>query len=505
MNIFRYICNRKLPGKYLTRPGIDANMKFHNTLLKLLRPLTIAGMAVLCLHVSETKADLTQNDAALREKSLIAAASTTDSIKILLDVYNMSDKLNRDRVRKQLINLASKTDNEEVISDVVKELSTSTDDTKDLKRLIEISEALPENSDKEPIQTVLQMEQARVEAPNVKDSQIEAQIADYKRQAMTISGNPYKEVQNIYRTMVYLGGSSQGPMYYELINRLGDVVESLPEDDHAIRNLYYTNAAIFYTRKRDYAKAIEFDRKLIHQLDEMKKHFKEGDPKLDELDYFYYVSYRRMLRNFRGLSPEDIEFVYNKCVEIAGRNESAREEFGNSGLTKSYYYYATGQYPLAVPELKKALSEPAISDFRKQELLGLLGYAYRQTGNKEGELQALRDYVTMSLADREKRRDDMYRELQLRNSVSKVLSDEMIQQEQQKEENRVMRKTSLTLVYVLAVILIFLCQAYFRLRHKVRDLETRNQKLHRNIEYIFDDGVPKGAQDLRHQKNRLKG
>ena len=68
-----------------------------------------------------------------------------------------------------------------------------------------------------------------------------------------------------------------------------------------------------------------------------------------------------------------------------------------------------------------------------------------------------------------------------------------------------MRKVSITLVYVLGVVLIFMCGAYFRLRSKVKLLEAGNKKLRTNIEQIIDDGMPVGTRDLRHQKNRLKG
>lgn len=456
---------------------------------------------------SETKAgfSFSQTDADLREQSLIAASNTTDSIKILLDVYNLSDKNKRSRVRNQLINLASRSDNQEIISDVINELASSTDDTGDLNRLIVMSESLSKEDEKSSVQTVLQMEQAKAEAPSVVDSQLKDQIIEYRRVGYSLSGDPYKEIQNIYRTMVYLGTNSEGPMYYECIKRLEDLVENLPESDYAIKNLFYTNAAIFYTRKRDYARAIKFDRKLIDQLNHMRALYQKQGKDVHDLDYFYYVSYRRMLRNFRGLTPEEIEDAFKKCVELAKINEEAADAFGNGGLTKSYYYFATGKYDLALPELQKALQDPDISDFRKEELLGLLARTYHETGDKNGELESLREYVQMSLADRAKRRDDMYREIKLRNSVNKVLTDERLLQEQQRQENSVMRKTSLTLVYVLAVILIFMCQAYFRLRHKVKELEIRNNRLHKNIEYIFDDGVPKGTKDLRHQKNRLKG
>ncbi|MCH5231455.1 MAG: hypothetical protein J1F43_06640 [Muribaculaceae bacterium] len=456
---------------------------------------------------SQTPDDLAINtglQANAREKSLKSAKTPSDSIKILLDVYSLSDKINRDRVRVQIINLAQRSDNNEVIESVLKELSTSTDDTKDLARLIEISESLPEDSARDNLKTILTMEQAQVDAPTATDSMIEKEMADYSRYGMGIGGDPYKEIQNIYRAMTYLGASSQGPLYFEYIKRLEDLVNQLPEEDRAIKNLYYTTAALFYTRKRDYKKAIEFDRKLIAQLDAMQHHYADKEKAKQDLDYFYYISYRRMLRNFKGLTPQQVEEAYQECVRLAGENAQAAEEFGNGGLTNSYYYMATGQYAKAIPELKKALSHKEISDFRKAELLGHLGYAQRMTGDSKGELETMREYVPMLLKDRNARRNDMYKEIELRNSVNKLIADEYMAQEKQRQGNGVMRKTAITLVYVLALLLIFVVQAYFRLRNRVKELEIRNKKLHRDFEYMFDDGTPKGATDLRH-KNRLKG
>lgn len=440
-----------------------------------------------------------------RELALQTAQSPSDSIRVLLDVYSLSDQVNRDRVRLQIINLVQHSDNREVISDVIKELASTTDDAGALARLIEISDSLPEGEERKTLQTILNMQQAEAQASTVADSQIQNQLVETMRQNMGFTGDSYKEIQNIYRAMVYLGASSQGPLYFEYIKRLEDLVNQLPEDDYSIKNLFYTTAALFYTRKRDYKKAIYYDKKLIRELDAMKVLYNNDPSKSDELDYFYYVSYRRMLRNYKGLTPEEIEEVYNNCVNLAKSNEKAAEEFGSGGLTNSYYYMATKQYSKAIPELKKALNHEGISDFRRAELLGHLSYAMRQTGDNAGELQALRQYTQMLLKDRVARRNDMYREIELRNSVNKLISDEYMQQQAQRESNRVMRKTAVTLVYVLSLILIFVCAAYFRLRQKVRMLEAGNSKLRRNMEDIFDDGVPKGTRDLRHLNHGLKG
>lgn len=478
----------------------DADMTFHNS-FSIHRLLFLTALFVMPVL---SYAQAHRNSIANPMAALKKASTPSDSIRILLDAYNISDKINRDNLRMQLINLAQRSDNHEVIEDVLKELAGSTDDTGELARLIEISETLPEDSAKENLKTVLVMEQAKAEASTVADSDISNQVAQYAYEGLVVTGNPYKEIQNIYRAMMYLGASSQGPLYFEYIKRLEELVENLPEEDHDIKNLYYTTASIFYTRKRDYKKAVEFDRKLIDQLNKIKAHYKDPEKAARDLNYFYYVSYRRMLRNFRALTPEEIEEVYRNCVELAKIDEKAAKEFGSGGLTNSYYFMATKQYDKAVPELKKALSQENISTFRRQELLGHLGYALRKTGDKEGELETLRTYAHMLYMERAQRRDDMYKEIELRNSVNKIIADEYLAQAKQREDNRVMRKVSITLVYVLAVILIFVCQAYFRLRGKVKDLEMRNSKLHRNIEYIFDDGVPKGTKDIRHHKNRLK-
>ena len=492
------------PFLLLTMQGrLDADMNynfFSNFLFKgFLTIITVISGSV------STFGGITQKEADNRANALKHASTSSDSVKILLDVLDLSDKVNKDRVRLQIIDVVQRTEDSTMLADVINELAASTDDTQELAKLIEISGNIPEDDGKKSVETVLQMEQASAEAKAAGQSDIQDKIVEYTRTGMVFAEDPYEEIQNIYRALVFLGTSSMGPMYLEYITRLGELVDKLPEKDHAIKNLYYTTAAIFYTRKRDYEKAIEADKKLLNELQRMQKHYEKNGLDNHNLDYFYYISYRRMLRNFKGLTPEEIEEIYKKCVQLAQENEKVKEEFGNVGLANSYYYVATGKFDKAVPELKKALAAPNISDFRRQELTGLLAWALNETGNHTEELEVLRDFTMMAAADQEKRRDDTYREIEIRNTVNKMLAEEYKEQEKSRSGYRVMRKTSLTLVYVLAVILIFLCRAYFKLRQKVKLLETGNRKLRTNIEQIIDDGMPMGTRDLRKNKDRLKG
>lgn len=395
--------------------------------------------------------------------------------------------------------------NHQALKEALKELVASSDEADELQRLIEISENISNSENNQAAQTVLNMEKAKADAFNINDLNRRQRLIDTSMAGLSVTGNPYEEIENLYRALVTLGSSSQGPMYYEYITRLDDLVRNLPEKDHAIKNLFYTTAALFYTRKRDYKKAIMYDQDLLDQLDSLKEFYQKNNITDHNLDYFYYVSYRRMLRNFMGLTPEQVEEYYNKCLELAQTNEKVAESFGTGGLTKSYYFIATGNFKDAIPELQKALASDEISKFRRRELQGLLAWSYRETGDYKSELEMLRQFTNSLLEERQQRMKDTEKEIKLRNNVTQLMAEKLKEQEKDREENRRMRKTSLTLVYVLAVILIFLCQAYLRLRHKVKDLESRNTKLRTNIEHIFDDGMPSGSRDLRHQKNRLKG
>lgn len=498
-----YFCIEKdCLGTIINQRGTDADMISKHRITIFYKAVVLVCAIAFAVPVH---GKFPQSDADKRENALKNAVNPKDSLKILFDVYDLSDKQYKSRVTGKILEIARRTDNSEALSDLIKELSGSTDDTRDLARLIEISSNLPEGEEDRASEIFIEMEHANVEAKTLQLKELDSKIIEFAKKGRTISADPYGEIGNLYKALAYLGSNSQGPMYLSDITRLESLVKNLPEKDHAIKNLFYTTAALFYTRKRDYKKAIEFDKELIKELDKISKRLPNDSISNLALDYFYYVSYRRMLRNYKGLPPQDVENAYLKCLELVDKNSDVRESFTNGGLTNSYYYMATGRYKEAIPEIKKALTDPGISEFRKTELTGHLAYALRETENKDEELKALREYTELESKERTQRLKDNYRELALQNNIKKIIADEFEAQEKDRAANRLMRKTAMTIVYVLALVLIFLCGAYFRLKQKVKLLETGNKKLRTNIEQIIDDGTPSGTRDLLHVRGKLKG
>lgn len=489
-----------MPGR-----DIDATM----ITIELKRPAVfllfflVAGIPAL---FSVSTSTLDQEKADKMAKTLINAQTPADSIRILYDVYDLSDRDKRKDVGLQILDIAQRNNDEKVIIDLLGRLSNKVEDIDALQRLLEISQNLSNDSASKTATLILKIEEANKLAGSYADTTKERKIIEYAATDRFNTQDIYEETIDLYRTIINIQGISQGSLFLEYLTRFGDLVNQLPQDDFYLRNLYYSTAAIYYTRKRDYDRAIDADRKLLALMDEFEQKFRDSGRKFYNFDYIRYVSYRRLLANYKGLPKEEVENIYALCQKLAENNEEVAETFGKHGLSKSYYYIATERYPEAMVTIKQALEVPDLSDFRKMALLEMLADASRHTGDKETELTALRQYNDMLNADRKKRSEDAYKELEIRREINKLALQDYRDQEKIHEENRKMRRISLTLVYVFALILIFQCRAYFRLKQKMKILETKNNKLRNNLEYIFDDGRPKGSSDLRKQKkDRLKG
>ena len=465
---------------------------------------TILMCFLFNIHIlADARADQKQADEVA--KTLKDVDNPDDSIKVLYDVYSLSSRSNRKDVGLQILDIADRTNNQEVLTDILNRLSSKMEDTDGLERLLEISSHIPQDSMRRGVELLLEMEMANSLASKESETTRKNKVIDLAYASSINKQDIYEEIIDLYRTLVYLNPSSQGSLYLEYLTRLGDLVDQLPDDEFAIKNIYYTAASTYYTRHRNNKKAIECNKKLLELVSKLENQVGKLGNLPQNFDYFKYICYRRLLANFKGLSAEEVDSIYNQCVLLAERNEDVAESFGNRNVSKSYYYFSKGMYPEAITHLKKAVTLDDISDFRRQELLALLAEAQEATGDDEGLLKTLKQYAKLLNQEIYNGEEDIYHELEIRNSVNRLTLEERKEQEIQREENRRMRRISLTLSYAFAIIIIFMCRAYFKLRQRVKVIELQNKTLHTNMDQIFDNGIPYGTTDLHKKKSKLKG
>ena len=480
------------------------NLKILQSVKKLITLLF--SLFLLTIPVSSTGTGaLDQKKAETMALTLSSAKGAEDSIKILYDIYDLTDREKKKDVGLQILELSKRTNNREVTVDMLNRLSSKLDDPSALKYLMDISTNLPEDSTKKSVELILKMESAKSSANQSTPEENNKKILEYAQNALVINDDIYQQILDDYSALVYLGTSSQGSLYMEYITQLLDLVKELPPEDYAIKNLVYSTAIVYYTRKQMREKAVEVCRDLLNSINQLEKLYDPKERRYLSFDYVRYAVYRRMLENYKVLKPEEIQSLYDQCVIFASRNDDVAKAFESDGLTKSFYNMAVGNYKEAVPELRKALESDTISVYRRQALLGLLVEALDALGDKTAHYEALKQYVAALQAEKEVRISDAMAELELRNEVNRKNFEQKIELEEQREAHRRMRKVAITLVYVLAITLILMCSSYFRLRQKVKQLTSQNKGLHKNIEQMFDDGTPLGTHDARLQRGRLKG
>lgn len=101
--------------------------------------------------------------------------------------------------------------------------------------------------------------------------------------------------------------------------------------------------------------------------------------------------------------------------------------------------------------------------------------------------------------------EEAYRELQIRYDVNNLKNaNSQLEIDKRDSDIATHQKLISVILAALLVMVIFLMLLYrkhFSLRQKVRDLKIENERLHKNIEDILDDGTPQGTIDLHKRQD----
>lgn len=157
------------------------------------------------------------------------------------------------------------------------------------------------------------------------------------------------------------------------------------------------------------------------------------------------VCYRRMLRNYSALTPEEVKDLYASCACLAEKDAEVKSDEKDAANIK-------------------ALLDNILTEDRKiksQEALRELQIRY-----DVNSLQAENNKLELEKRDLEHANDD------------KLISIVLVS------------------LFVMAIVLMLLCRGYFRLKADNRLLTEDNDKLKKTIEELLDDGKPAGSTDV---------
>lgn len=157
------------------------------------------------------------------------------------------------------------------------------------------------------------------------------------------------------------------------------------------------------------------------------------------------VCYRRMLRNYSALTPEEVKDLCASCACLAEKDAEVKSDEKDAANIKAL--------------LGNILTEDR--KIKSQEALRELQIRY-----DVNSLQAENNKLELEKRDLVHANDD------------KLISIVLVS------------------LFVMAIVLMLLCRGYFRLKADNRLLTEDNDKLKKTIEELLDDGKPAGSTDV---------
>lgn len=381
---------------------------------------------------------------------LAVLVTPRDSLRVMYDMYDLAPRSQRAAIGWDIFRVAGRARNHEIQCDIMRNISNLYIGNDSMLAEIEREVALlPACDDRDATLAFIRMQristQVRYVGEAERHNRVLEMIADDK-------ANPDGDMIRLYTLCVYLGSLTKGELYAEYMDRLGVEIAKPPYDTYAIRNLYYTQAALLYSLNGDHARSLAMDRGLLGIIDGLERRYAAEGRVYRNYDVNRYNCYRRMLSNWTVLSAEEVDEYYSRILELGERNMDVARDLERSPRPRVYYLMSKGRYAEAIPYIKRELAKPDMP--YRLPMLRALRDAARAVGDRTSELEALSGYCAeLELRD-SLRSVEAYREFQIRYDVE-TLKKRNLQLETASLDRRIASsKIAVAIVAVALVVLI---------------------------------------------------
>lgn len=447
--------------------------------------MVLCAISALPAHAFEVARAHTR-DSLLTVLPTITTAA--DSITVLYNIFDLSKTVpDRTAAAAQLLALAERSGDDEVAMDMIRQLANVNQSNDSLMvRLMKQMERFPDSDLKRETMVFLRVTRASLLSKYMSEDSRQEKILDLiKKYNRTETDDPYEHMAQLFGICSYLGNETHGQLLTEYFTDLERYASKLPLQTFLIRNKLFSQQAINYTNNGEPEKAIEADRKLLALIDELEdKHRRQGR-KYRNLDLNRYISLRRILKNYRGLSLKEVQDYYDQILDVASRLETARADMEYYRQPQMCLYMKRGEYDKALPIIRMSLDKSA-DIFSRRYYLQLLMEAADELGDTDTRIKAsmeyakaLEDFLKMKSAER-------YRELQIIYEVNRLRDRNTITElERQRESNR-MQSIIINVSIVALVLLVIVVMVFIALFRRFKRLSSNLRRSNDELEHESD-------------------
>lgn len=416
-------------------------------------------------------------------RELARVHTPVDSLHIYYDMFDLSKNRERMPLMRKILELARRSHNINAQYDMLMQMANVAEMENSDSVILECEamvKQLPDIDLKKPSLVFITMKRISQQARMMTDS---ARTNFFREEMNKYPGDEQatltEQLLHHFTVMMFMGGNKRGSLFSSNIRHLGELVEKLPVNAESLRNNYYTQAARMYTMIGDYNSAVSTDRDMLRGIGEMEKRYYKQGRKYRNFETYYYI-YRRMLVNYRGLRPEEVDSIYSKIEELAKVNSDVATDLSNTGRPTIFYLLAKGRNKEALELLKEKINLKSNSGYRTMMLKEAVAAAQAE-GDKEAMLLFMPEYIKdmEELTKFENMAETMNKEVDYRINEYKRNKDRL--DAEIAERNDSMHKLTVYTAVIATIVLLAFIAILFRLyKRSIRlanDLSRRNQEL----------------------------
>lgn len=420
-----------------------------------------------------------------------------DSIPVLYNLFDLTlGKIQTD-YGFMLFRTASQAGREDVAFDALRNLANYNMKNDSILEITEnlVNEFPPSDDQKHTLTFIRIMRNTRsgyFNTPDIKSQQLQELLRE-------ITVNPPKDLYDrivlLHSLCVNLADVTEGELLSKYLTHLGKLIQETPTSDRALQNAYYVWASIIYTKTHHHDRAIDACEKLLDVINSLDDRNKRIGRTHRNYAANRYIIYTRLLENYEGLSPEEIEKYYKLAKEQVAIDEKAAGTYRKAPLPDIFYAYANKDYQKVFDLIASCKNEPYLTP-RRLQLTGMYIEAAKKINNRDALLEAYPEYVKLLEEEMTSKQAERSRELQVIYEINEIKNENtLLQQAQQDTRNRMLSTyiyVSAAVFILLIIFLILLWRINSRSRHLAAQLKEAN------------DSLSKESQSLRKARTELE-
>ena len=410
-------------------------------------------------------------------RKLAKASSASDSIDILNNLYDLEiPKAYKDSVGSLIFDVAYRSGNATAGLDIIRNLANVHLHSKEkLEQDIKNAMKFPDSDDRRETLTFVRiienLNNFRYSDEKVRNELLQKYL---KKVNYGSDQDIYDEIVTLHAISLFLSDIAHGESLSKYLDRFGNLVDQLRPEAYALRNCYYIQAAMAYSRTGENRKAIAADINLLNSIDDLTEGRTGMHRPYRNYNAHRYIAYTRLLSNYPLLPDEDVKKYYDEAMHLAATDSLSATTNRSSGRPQIYYAMYSHDYASALRLIKQYIDKSYNKDQRTM-FLKMLITAAEKTGDQATLLDASRQYADALEQQLDERSAEKYREIQVIYDFNQIKAEN---QRSTISFQRTIITITIVAVAILLILGIVLLLLWRHARKLAASLKEANEAMH---------------------------